>query len=313
MKILLPDSIDLDLDVPDGVQAVVYAVGDPVPDEHTDAEALVVWGNPAARLRDAAGRLSRLRWVQTLAAGPDAVLAAGFPPDVVITGGTGLHDLTVAEHALALTLAAARRLNLLVRAQVGHRWAGELGGLQPVEDSTSFRTLRGASVLIWGFGGIAATLAPYLSALGARVTGVARSAGERHGFPVITDDDLPDRLPQTDVLVMILPATPDTAAALDARILALLPAHAWVVNVGRGSTVDEDALLDALRAGRLGGAALDVFGTEPLPADSGLWDEPNVLISPHAAGGRPIGAAARIAENLAAFRSGGAFTGVVDR
>jgi phosphoglycerate dehydrogenase-like enzyme len=130
---------------------------------------------------------------------------------------------------------------------------------------------------------------------------------------VITNDDLPDRLPQTDVLVMILPATPDTAAALDARILALLPAHAWVVNVGRGSTVDENALLDAIRGGRLGGAALDVFGTEPLPADSGLWDEPNVLISPHAAGGRPIGAADRIAENLAAFRSGGAFTGVVDR
>lgn len=313
MKILLPDSIDLDLDVPDGVQAVVYAVGEPVPDEHTDAEALVVWGNPAAQLRDAAGRLSRLRWVQTLAAGPDAVLAAGFAPDVVITGGTGLHDLTVAEHALALTLAAARRLNLLARAQVGHRWAGELGGLQPVEDPTSFRTLRGARVLIWGFGGIAATLAPYLSALGARVTGVARGAGERHGFPVITNDDLPDRLPQTDVLVMILPATPDTAAALDARILALLPAHAWVVNVGRGSTVDENALLEAIRAGRLGGAALDVFGIEPLPADSGLWDEPNVLISPHAAGGRPIGAADRIAENLAAFRSGGAFTGVVDR
>jgi phosphoglycerate dehydrogenase-like enzyme len=313
MKLLLPDSIDLDVAVPDGVQSIVYAIDRPVPDEHADAEALVVWSNPVAQLRDSARRLSRLRWVQTLAAGPDAVLAAGFAPDVVITGGTGLHDLTVAEHALTLTLAAARRLNLLVRAQIGHRWAGELGGLQPVEDPTSFRTLRGARVLIWGFGGIAATLAPHLAALGARVTGVARSAGERHGFPVITEADLPDRLPQTDVLIMILPATPETAAALDARLLALLPAHAWVVNVGRGSTVDESALVDAIRAGRVGGAALDVFETEPLPPDSALWDEPNVLISPHAAGGRPIGAAARIAENLAALHDGRPFSNVVER
>jgi phosphoglycerate dehydrogenase-like enzyme len=313
MKLLLPDSIDLDLAAPDGVQTIVYAIDKPVPDEHTDAEALVVWGNPATQLRDSARRLTRLRWVQTLAAGPDAVLAAGFPPDVVITGGTGLHDLTVAEHTLALTLAAARRLNLLVRAQVGHRWAGELGGMQPVEDPSSFRTLRGARVLIWGFGGIAATLAPYLAALGAKVTGVARTAGERHGFPVITETDLPDRLPRTDVLINILPATADTASVLDARVLDLLPAHAWVVNVGRGSTVDENALLEAIRAGRLGGAALDVFETEPLPRDSGLWDEPNVLISPHAAGGRPIGAAERIGENLAAFRTGGPFRNVVDR
>ena len=313
MKLLLPDSIDLDVEVPDGVQRIVYAIDRPVPDEHTDAEALVVWGNPAAQLRDTATRLRRLRWVQTLAAGPDAVLAAGFAPDVVITGGTGLHDLTVAEHTLTLTLAAARRVNLLVRAQIGRRWAGELGGLQPVDDPTSFRTLRGADVLIWGFGGIAATLAPYLAALGAHVTGVARSAGERHGFPVITDADLPGRLPQTDVLIMILPATPDTAFALGARLLALLPAHAWVVNVGRGSTVDEGALLEAIRAGRIGGAALDVFETEPLPPDSGLWDEPNVLISPHAAGGRPVGAATRIAENLAAFRGGRPFRNTVER
>jgi phosphoglycerate dehydrogenase-like enzyme len=313
MKLLLPDSIDLDLAVPDGVQTITYAIDKPVPDEHTDAEALVVWGNPAAQLRDSARRLTQLRWVQTLAAGPDAVLAAGFPAEVVITGGTGLHDLTVAEHTLALTLAAARRFNLLVRAQVGHRWAGELGGMQPVDDPTSFRTLRGARVLIWGFGGIAATLAPHLSALGATVTGVARTAGERHGVPVITETELPDWLPRTDVLINILPATPDTASALDARVLALLPPHAWVVNVGRGSTVDENALLDAIRSGRLGGAALDVFATEPLPADSGLWDEPNVLISPHAAGGRPIGAADRIAENLAAFRTGGPFHNVVER
>ncbi|HEV7965526.1 MAG TPA: phosphoglycerate dehydrogenase [Actinoplanes sp.] len=313
MKLLLPDSIDLDITPPDGVRSVVYPIDQPIPEEHTDAEVLVVWGNPADQLRDAARRLTRLRWVQTLAAGPDAVLQAGFAPDVIVTAGTGLHDLTVAEHALTLTLAAARRLNLLVRAQVGHRWAGELGGLQPIKDPGSFRTLRDARVAVWGFGGIAATLAPYLAALGAHVTGIARGAGKRHGFPVVTVDDLPDLLPRTDVLIMILPATPDTARALNAEVLALLPGHAWLVNVGRGSTVDEAAVLAAIRAGSLAGAALDVFETEPLPPDSGLWDEPAVIVSPHAAGGRPIGAADRIAENLAAFLRGAPLRDVVVR
>jgi phosphoglycerate dehydrogenase-like enzyme len=304
MKLLLPDSIDLDLDLPDGVQVIRYAIERPIPAGHTDAEVLVVWGNPAGQLRDAAARMTHLRWVQTLAAGPDAVLQAGFAPDVIVTAGGGLHDLTVTEHALALTLAAARRLNLLVRAQVGHRWAGELGGLQPIREADSFRTLRDAHVVVWGFGGIAATLAPHLAALGAHVTGVARSAGERHGFPVVAAADLAGVLPRADVLIMILPATPDTGHALNAEVLALLPPHAWLVNVGRGSTVDESAVLAAIRAGRLGGAALDVFETEPLPPDSGLWDEPNVIITPHAAGGRPIGAPALIADNLAALRAG---------
>src|SRR4051794_12407915 len=191
MKLLLPDSVELSLELPPGVTAARYAVDGPIP----EADALVVWGNPADRLREAAARLTGLRWVQTLAAGPDAVLAAGFGPDVLITSGTGLHDRTVAEHTLALVLSAARRLDVLTRAQIGHRWATELGGLHPVHDPAAFRTLRDAHVVIWGFGGIAATLAPYLTALGARVTGVARSAGTRHGFPVVTAGDLPKPLP----------------------------------------------------------------------------------------------------------------------
>ena len=308
MKVLLPDSIPLDLDLP---EALVYPVDQPLPPSSLDAEALVVWGNPGWQLRDAASRLARLRWVQTLAAGPDAVLAAGFGPDVVITSGAGLHDKTVAEHTLALVLAAARRLNLLVRAQIGHRWASELGGVQPVREPDNFRTLRDAHVVIWGFGGIAATLAPLLAALGARVTGVAQSAGTRHGFPVATASDLPSLLPNADVLINILPATPATARIVDASVLGLLPAHAWLVNVGRGSTVDEAALLEALRSGRLAGAALDVFETEPLPASSGLWDEPNVLITPHAAGGRPLGAADRIRSNYEALVAGRPLTHVV--
>ncbi|BBH71407.1 phosphoglycerate dehydrogenase [Actinoplanes sp. OR16] len=309
MKVLLPDTIELDL----GFPADIYAAGEPIPDEHLDAEVLVVWGNSAGNLRDAARRLTRLRWVQTLAAGPDAVLNAGFSPDIVITAGLGLHDRTVTEHTLAMVLAAARRLHLLVRAQIGRRWAEELGGIQPVHETAAFRTLRDANVVIWGFGGIAATLAPILATLGATVTGVARSAGTRHGFPVVAASDLPALLPRTDLLISILPATPETTRVIDAGVFDRLPRHAWVVNVGRGTVLDEAALLAALRSGTIAGAALDVFETEPLPVGSGLWDEPNVIITPHAAGGRPLDAEELILENLAAFREGRPLRNVVSR
>jgi phosphoglycerate dehydrogenase-like enzyme len=312
MKVLLPDSVDLaGLTLPAEVAAVVYAVGEPIADEHTDAEVLVVWSNPASQLQDCAARLTRLRWVQTLAAGPDAVLAAGFGPQVLVTSGRGLHDRTVAEHTLALLLAAARRVDLMVRAQIGHRWAGELGGNQPLKDPDHFRTLRDAHVVVWGFGSIAAATAPLLTAFGARVTGVARTAGERDGYPVRTEADFPSLLPTADALVMILPALPATRHAFNASVAALLPRHAWLVNVGRGTTLDEAALLDAVRSGRLGGAALDVTEAEPLPPSSPLWDEPNIIVSPHAAGGRPLGAPSLIRSNLEAFRAGRPLRNVV--
>lgn len=302
--VLVPTSVPLALDLPDGVVAVAYDVAAPIPAEHVDADALVVWGNPDDQLADAARRLTRLRWVQTLAAGPDAVVNAGFAPGVQITSGRSLHDGPVAEHTLALVLAAARRLHLLVRAQNDHRWAGELGGLQPARPTDAFRTLSGARVLIWGFGSIAQTLAPHLRLLGAEVTGVAHTAGDRAGFPVIAADDLDAALPGADLLITILPGTAENAHVVSAQRLALLPSHAWVVNVGRGSTLDEAALVGALRSGHLGGAALDVFETEPLPTTSPLWDEPNVIISPHAAGGRPINAAALITHNATALKTG---------
>ncbi|PRY50105.1 phosphoglycerate dehydrogenase-like enzyme [Geodermatophilus tzadiensis] len=313
MKILLPDSMPLDPALPEGVEAVRYPVAAPVPEEHRDAEALVVWGNAGADLRAVAGRMPRLRWVQTLAAGPDVVLAAGFPDDVVVTSGAGLHDGPVVEHALALVLALLRRLPAALAAQAEHRWARELGGLQPLHPEGAVTTLIGARVLVWGFGSIGQTLAPVLRALGASVRGVARSPGERNGFPVVAEDRLTDELAHTDVLVMILPSTPDTARALDADRLAALPRHALVVNVGRGSTVDEPALVAALGEGRIGGAALDVTDVEPLPGDSPLWDAPGLLLTPHAAGGRPVGADELLAANLAAFVAGGELRNVVPR
>ncbi|MGY1739492.1 MULTISPECIES: NAD(P)-dependent oxidoreductase [unclassified Blastococcus] len=313
MKLLLPDSLPLAPDLPAGVTAVTYPAAAPVPEQHRDAEALVVWGSAPADLAAAAGDMPRLRWVQSLAAGPDAVLAAGFPDDVVITSGAGLHSRTVTEHALALVLALVRRLPAAARAQAEHRWARELGGLQPLHPEGAVTTLLDARVLIWGFGAIGETLAPVLRALGAQVRGVARSAGQRAGFDVVAEADLAAELGRTDVLVMVLPATEGTRHALDAGRLAALPRHAHVVNVGRGTTVDEAALAQALAAGRLAGAALDVTETEPLPPASPLWDAPNLVLTPHAAGGRPVGADALIAANAAALLEGRELRNVVAR
>ncbi|GAA3211414.1 phosphoglycerate dehydrogenase [Oerskovia jenensis] len=330
MKILVPDTISLDLvpgpeDGPTGAgstppdltaatdEVVEYDAAAPLPVEHRDADVLVAWANTPENLSDAAAHLPRLRWVQTLAAGPDAVLAAGFAHEVVVTNGRSLHDGPVAEHALALTLAAVRRLDRTGVAQREHRWDSAMVDEQ-ADPATSGRfTLHGARVTIWGFGSIASALAPLYAALGAHVTGVASTAGDRHGFPVVTDEDLPWVLATTDVLVSLLPAVPATRHAFDATRIGQLPAHAWFVNVGRGATVDEGALVAALREGRLGGAALDVTETEPLPADSPLWDAPRTIITPHVAGGRPQGAAALVRENLANLRAGRPLRNVVPR
>ncbi|MEX1078467.1 MAG: NAD(P)-dependent oxidoreductase [Homoserinimonas sp.] len=312
-KILMPTSIPITLAEHDGVDIVYYNAAEPIPVEHEDAQALVFWGGPDLVLADAAQRLTGLRWVQVLSAGSDNAVKAGFADDVIITSGRSLHNLPVAEHALALVLAAARRLHTLTRAQIGHRWASEIGALQSEPSPGLFSTLRGANVLIWGFGSIATTLAPHLVALGASVTGVATTAREQDGYRVISTNDLATELPSTDLLIMILPSMRSTDNILNAERLALLPNHAWVVNVGRGSTIDEDALLAALKADQLGGAAIDVTAVEPLPADSPLWDQHNLVITPHAAGGRPLHAAALIDDNLSALRGSRELRNIVRR
>jgi phosphoglycerate dehydrogenase-like enzyme len=304
MKVLVPDTYKGALPVIEGVEIVVVPAREPVPEEHVDAEVLVAWGQPAAVLRDAAERLTDLRLVQGFQAGPDVVLAAGFDPRVPICSGVGLHDGPVAEHALGLTLALLRHLPLALHRQAERQWDGRLGGtLRPRAYDGRVTSLDGANVVIWGFGSIASTLAPLLTALGARVTGVARSAGERSGDLVVDESGLDELLPDTDVLVMILPHSNATSAALNAARLAKLKQGALLVNVGRGTTVDEEALVAALESGRLAGAALDVTAVEPLPADSPIWGAPNVILTPHTAGGRPRGADRLLASQIAALRT----------
>jgi len=309
VKLLAPDVVPW---APiEGVELATFTPRNGLPEAHLDAEILVLWGVSPTLVRDAAARMPGLRLVQGLMAGTDVMESAGFAPEVALCSGVGLHDEPVTEHTLALILAAARRLDLAVRAQQEHRWAKELGGLQPMDNSGSFTTLRGARVLLWGFGSIGQSLAPHLSALGASVRGVARSEGTRSGYTVLAERVLDAALPGTDLLVMLLPATDATRRVLDARRLSLLPAHAWVVNTGRGVTVDESALVDALRSGTIGGAALDVTEVEPLPAGSPLWDAPDLILTPHGAGGRPLGYEELVRDNVAALLEGRSLRNVV--
>lgn len=303
MKMLVTGRTELGLELPDGVDVVPLRESAEIPAEDLDAEVVVAWGDPRS-LVSMARDMPNLRWVQSLAAGTDMFEAAGLPESVVLSSGRGLHDATVSEHAVALILTLVRQLPEMLAAQRESRWGREFRRAREVQPADRVASVIDARVLVWGFGSIGQHLAGILTALGAHVRGVARTAGERSGHEVLAEDDIDDALGSTDILVMVLPATPETDKALDAQRLARMPARSIVVNVGRGTTLDEDALVDALAGGRIAGAAVDVTAQEPLPADSPLWTAPNMVITPHVAGLRAHRGKELVEHNLRALLSG---------
>ena len=241
------------------------------------ATAHVIFGNvPAAWLNAAAG----LRWVQLESAGVDAYLGLNATPraaSVVLTNLAGFYDRAVAEAALAGILAFYRQLPRLLVAQPAARWIKS-------EVEPAIRALAGQRVLLLGAGGIARRLARVLAAFDAEVQFFSRTA--RIGA-LATPAELDTALATTDLLINTLPHTPATIGFLDHARLARLKRDAVVVNVGRGSTLDEAALHALLDAGHLGGAVLDVTAIEPLPIDSPLWRHPRVLLTQHTGGRFP--------------------------
>ena len=241
------------------------------------ATAHVIFGNvPAAWLNAAAG----LRWVQLESAGVDAYLGLNATPRaaaVVLTNLAGFYDRAVAEAALAGILAFYRQLPRLLVAQPAARWIKS-------EVEPAIRALAGQRVLLLGAGGIARRLARVLAAFDAEVQFFSRTA--RTGA-LATPAELDTALATTDLLINTLPHTPATIGFLDHARLARLKRDAVVVNVGRGSTLDEAALLSLLDAGHLGGAVLDVTAIEPLPVGSPLWRHPRVLLTQHTGGRFP--------------------------
>ena len=214
--------------------------------------------------------LPRLRLVQLLSAGAEKFLGR-LPDGVVLCNARGTHTPATAEWALAATLAAQRGIPFFVREQAAQRWS-----------FSTHHTLVGARVLVVGAGDIGRAIGRMLAGFDAEVTYVARTA--RDG--VRATADLPELLPHADVVILIVPVTPETRGMVDAAFLAAMKDGALLVNAARGVVVDTDALLAELTAGRLR-AALDVTDPEPLPDGHPLWSAPGVLITPHVGGEVP--------------------------
>lgn len=253
----------------------------------------------------------RLRWVQLFHAGVDGVWQPYLAdPDVVVTTVSGTHPIAMTEFVVGVLLYFAKRLGAFREQQRRHEWR------KAVVDE-----LHDATVAIVGYGRIGQALSETLRALGMRVVGVRRTPGPAAATPptlaaLYGPDDLARALAGARYVISILPRTPETEGFWSDATFSLLPPGAVFVNVGRGRTVDESALLRALRTGRLAGAGLDVFATEPLPSDSPLWDEPNVLVVPHT-GSETIHyterALAIVADNLRRFAAGEPLRNVMDR
>lgn len=214
--------------------------------------------------------LPRLRLVQLLSAGAERFVGR-LPEGVLLCNARGAHTPATAEWAVAATLAAQRGLPDFVRGQAEGRWA-----------PSTHRSLVGASVLIVGAGDIGRAIGRMMAGFDVELTSVGRTA--RDG--VRAADDLPELLPQADVVVLTVPVTPQTTGMVDAGFLAAMKDGALLVNAARGVVVDTDALLAELAAGRLR-AALDVTEPEPLPPGHPLWTAPNLLLTPHVAGNVP--------------------------
>ena len=263
--------------------------------------------------RDVFASATRLRWVQSPAVGVGSLM---FPEllasPVVLTSARGIRARAIAEHVLGVTIALARRLPATLRAQAAHRWAQE-------ELETEARTLQGLRMGIVGLGAIGLEVVKIAAPFGLRVTAIRRRAGEPvpGGVEAVwTPDRLPDLLEQSDVVVLAAPHTPETRRLIGRAQIERMKRGALLVNVARGKLVDDEAVIAALRDGRLGGAALDVFSQEPLAASSPYWDLPNVIVTPHTSGAMqdywtPL--VALFAGNLRRFEKGEPLLNVVDK
>jgi phosphoglycerate dehydrogenase-like enzyme len=260
-------------------------------------------------------RAKRLRWIHTSAAGVGgALFPALAASDVILTNGRGLWADAMAEHAFGMMLSIARKLGPARDAQRERRWAD----IALRDGAPPFRLLAGSTLGLVGFGSIGRAVAARARGFGMDIVAVRRrpGAGEEDGVRVGGPETIDDLFARSDWIVVSAPLTEETHGAIDGRLLARMKPDAVLVNLGRGALVNEDALVRALERGAIGGAALDVTATEPLPAGSPLWSLPNVLITPHVSGLAPRlweRAVELFARNLGAYLEGRPLENVVDK
>jgi phosphoglycerate dehydrogenase-like enzyme len=240
-----------------------------------EAEVLLRGGIGAAALDHVIERAPALRWIHSISAGVDKVVTPlSRQRGLQVTNARGVFSRPIAEYVVMMCLAIARRLPQLFDLQRERTW-------QPLRGSE----LGGLTVGIVGYGSIGAEIARLLAPFGTRIVATRRhpelGSGELSNVEVWGVERLRDLLKTADVVVIAAPLTDATAGLIGAAELQEMPGHAWLINIARGRLVDELALRRALAAGWIGGAVLDVFDEEPLPADSPLYDTPNLVITPH--------------------------------
>lgn len=254
--------------------------------------------------------LSGAKLLQSTNAGVEKLLSH-IPDNVIITNVTGAFGEVISEYIIGGVLTLSRNLFQYREQQRRHIW----------QEIPHGNLLYGRNTLILGCGDIGTSTAEKLRAFGMKVTGIRRSPVPTHGFDrVFGMDMIEELLPETDLLICCLPHTPETVGMLSEKQITLLKRGAVLVNVGRGSLINETALITALKSGNISGAVLDVFALEPLPESSPLWDMENVLITPHISGPsfghfpeveRRI--AAICADNISRYLSGKPLVNVIDR
>jgi phosphoglycerate dehydrogenase-like enzyme len=249
---------------------------DRLPEELPDADIFVGYSLRAQQLGDA----KKLKWIHSTAAGVAQLIYPELRDSgILVTNPSGIFSVPMAEHTMGMLLALARNFPDSVRHQDRSNW-----GQQEMWDLPQrFSELNGQLLLIVGYGSIGRELARRARAFDMRVWGVTRSGtgDATHAEKIVAATQLENVLPEADYVVLSVPETPETKQLIGASQIAKMKRGARLINVGRGSLLDETALLHALESRALGGAALDVTGTEPLPAQSPLWRAPNLFITPH--------------------------------
>lgn len=272
------------------------------------ADVLLVWDFRAGALSSAWPVADRLRWVHAASAGVNHVLTPEvLSSDVVVTNSRGVFDEPMAEYVLAMVLALAKDLPTTLDRQRERRW-----------HHRETERVGGRRALVAGTGPIGRAIGRKLAAAGMTVTGLGRTprATDPDLGEVLPMSSLSEILPDMDWVVLAAPLTDETRGMIDAKALAAMKPTARLVNVGRGPLVAQDDLVEALGAGRLAGAALDVFVDEPLTTSSPLWEMPNVIVSPHMSGdvvGWRSELVALFLDNLTRYLDGEPLRNVVDK
>ncbi len=272
------------------------------------ADVLFQWHSFSPALRANWSAASSLKWVHVSAAGVDGLLfdeLAGS--DVTYTNSRGVLSRAIAEFTLGMVLDLAKDSRGSFRLQQEQRWQHRLT-----------RTIQGRPVLVVGTGSVGREAARLLRAAGMRVDGAGRTgrAGDADFERIYSSRDLAQVVPGYDYVILAAPLTADTRGIVDASVLAAMNPAACLVNVGRGGLVDTEALVEALAAGGIGGAALDVVHPEPLPAGHALWAMENVIITPHMSGDTEDhldGLGKVFLDNLQRYCSGRPLLNVVDK